>query len=446
MNATTNASELALASAAEAALQRALALGAEEARVRVHRSEQVDLAWRDGKLDKTTEAVSQGLGVSLLVDGRFSTHSTSDLTPASVDAFLVRAVDATRVLEEDRDRRLPERERMGQADADLDLFDGRFAEREPRRLRTEVARLEQALRALDPGDLVSTTAWLWQSQSWGLALASNGFQATDRASSYGLGAELTVKEPSGRLPEADVSYSAHHLDDLPSVEAVAAEGWRRMDTTRKVEACSSGRYPMLLANRAVGRILGTLLTPMGGAALWEGRSVLEGRLGHQIAAGAFTLRDEPLIPRGVGSHLCDGDGFPARPRPVVEHGRLEMWFLGLYHARKLGLEPTTAGASNLVMAPGTRSPQDLASDLPRAILVTGFLGGNANPATGDFSFGIRGQLLERGVPVQNLAEMNVSGNILHLMERYQAAADDPWTWSAWRVPSLLFDDVQFSGS
>jgi PmbA protein len=88
----------------------------------------------------------------------------------------------------------------------------------------------------------------------------------------------------------------------------------------------------------------------------------------------------------------------------------------------------------------------MAADLPRAVQVTGFLGGNSNPTTGDFSFGIRGLLLERGQVVQSLSEMNVSGNLLRILHQIGEIGDDPWTWSSTRSPSMVFTDVTFSGT
>jgi PmbA protein len=78
--------------------------------------------------------------------------------------------------------------------------------------------------------------------------------------------------------------------------------------------------------------------------------------------------------------------------------------------------------------------------------VTSFLGGNSNSTTGDFSFGIRGQLFHKGEFVQNVAEMNVSGNLLDLLGHFSEPANDPWLFSSYRVPSLVFEGVQFSGS
>lgn len=89
---------------------------------------------------------------------------------------------------------------------------------------------------------------------------------------------------------------------------------------------------------------------------------------------------------------------------------------------------------------------EILAGLDRCIVVTGFLGGNSNGLTGDFSFGVQGLLVEKGEVVQHISEMNVSGNVLQVLSQFGEPADDVWTYSSLRSPSLLFEDVQFSGS
>jgi PmbA protein len=208
----------------------------------------------------------------------------------------------------------------------------------------------------------------------------------------------------------------------------------------------SGRYPLLLDHRVAGRLVAVLTGPLSGAALHYGRSCLAGRLGERLGPEGLHIHDDPLVPRGTASARHDADGFPSVRRSILDDGVLSMFFLGQYHARRLGLDPTTATPSNVVLAPGHRSVASIAADLPRALFVESFLGGNTNTTTGDFSFGVRGALIAHGRVVQPVSEMNVAGSLLDVLPRFLEAADDPWTFGAWRIPTLLFDDVSFSGS
>lgn len=422
-------------------------LGAEEASASVQYSVYTDLGQRDGQLEKSQESRSLSVMVELLVDDRYSSHSTNDLRPAALRAFLQRAIDATRFLEKDPHRRLPDLSEMGSADVEaLDLDDPSWPPPSATARREQVARLESLCQeAGTDAPVRSINAFLWDGRVDGSSVSSNGFAARWARTSTGYGGSITMEDRDGRLPEAMTYFACRHASDLPAMEDAArdliARGQRRIGS----DAIESGRYSMLLENRAAGRMLRVLTSPLSGSAIYEGRSCLADRLGQKIAPEAFSLVDDPLIPRAPGSRPHTGDGMPSRARPIVEDGVLRSYFLSVYNARRLNMAPTDAGASNLVIQPGDQSPAALLKGAGRCIRIEGFLGGNSSAITGDFSFGVVGTLFEDGEPVQPISEMNVSGNLFELLERWQTAADDPWVYGAWRVPSLLFDNIQFSG-
>ena len=79
------------------------------------------------------------------------------------------------------------------------------------------------------------------------------------------------------------------------------------------------------------------------------------------------------------------------------------------------------------------------------ILVTGFNGGNSNAVTGDYSYGIEGFLVEKGQLVKPVAEMNITGNFKLLWKNLVAVGSDVDPSRSWRLPSMVFDNVDFSG-
>jgi len=46
---------------------------------------------------------------------------------------------------------------------------------------------------------------------------------------------------------------------------------------------------------------------------------------------------------------------------------------------------------------------------------------------------------------QPVSEMNVTGNMITLWASLSAVGNDPRLSSSWRIPSLVFEDVDFSG-
>ena len=111
----------------------------------------------------------------------------------------------------------------------------------------------------------------------------------------------------------------------------------------------------------------------------------------------------------------------------------------------MGVEPTVNSPSLLVLKPGSKDLNGLVADVQKGILVTGFNGGNCNSSSGDFSYGIEGFLIENGKLTQPVSEMNVTGNMITLWASFSAVGNDPRMSSSWRIPSLVFEGVDFSG-
>ena len=148
---------------------------------------------------------------------------------------------------------------------------------------------------------------------------------------------------------------------------------------------------------------------------------------------------------GLGSRLFDADGFTTKKRVMIDKGVLKDYYVDWYYSRKLEWEPTTGGPTNLIVPPGKRSVKEIMKDLGRGIYITGFIGGNSNPTTGDASIGIIGQLFEGGKPVQAISEMNISDNHLKLWNKLIEVANDPYPYSSMRFPSMVFEDIVVSG-
>ena len=418
-------------------------LGAEEVTAWTSTGTYTDVKQRDGTLEKWQDSQSRSASAALFVDGRYSVHNTNDLRPDALKQFLSRAIDATRHLEPDPDRRLPDPADMGVAQGELDLVDTASQEIDH---RAWVDQMQTAATQAISKHLRSAEGFVWSGSSASAMVTSNGFVGTTSSTEFGQGADVSMEDKDGRLPEAYDFAVARHQSDLPSIaelaESVADRGLRQLGSG----PVASKRGAMLVDNRVASRIIGTLVGPLGGGAIYEQRSCMTDKLGEAVASSAFTLLDEPHLPKAMGSRMYDGDGRPTVPRTLIENGVLKHWLVNVYYGRKLDRAPTTGGSSNLVVPAGVRSCADILSDLDWAIHVDGFLGGNSNPATGRYSFGIRGTLFENGVAVQPISEMNISGSIFDLMAGFVEAADDAFRYGSCRSPSLLFDAVQFSGA
>ncbi len=433
--------------AARAAVALAGKKGAQGVAAGAYRSRHVEVSWRDGRLEKVSEATSRGLGFELYVDGRYSAVGTSDLRPEALDRFLSDAVALTRKLEPDPYRTLPDPALYGpRAQVDLELEDPSHESLTAARRREIVAEVEAAAREVKGAEgILSVTTSFSDSHSTGYRIHSNGFEGSSRGTDFWIAAEVSAKDPDGRRPEDWSAVGSRFYATLPDAAGVGRTAAVRALSRLGSRKGESAVLPMLVENRCAARLVSFLLNPLSGGSLQQRRSFMEGKLGETIGSPALDIRDDPHVKRGFGSRLYDREGLASRPFQVFKQGKLASYFIDTYYGKKLRTAPTTRGPSNLAWGPGVGDQVELAKAVGEGILVTGFLGGNSNGTTGDFSLGAQGFRIRGGQLGEPVGEMNVSGNHLELWHRLAAVGSDPYPYSAMRTPSLLFEGVQFAG-
>ncbi len=421
--------------------------GAQEAAAGSYRARHVEISWRDGKLERVTEATTRGLGLEVYVDGRYGAATTSDLRPAAVERFIEVTVNVTQRLEPDPDRVLPNPALyQGQTQIDLELEDPGYGALDTGRRRSTAEALEAAARSVTgAAAVVSVTASFGDTAAERFQVHSNGFEGTRRATDFGMAVEVSARDPDGRRPEDWEAASARFLEDLPEPGVVGRRAAERALARIGAKKGETAVLPMVIDRRAAGRLVAQLLGPMSAAALQQKRSFLDGRLNERIGTALVGIDDDPFVKRGFGSRLFDGEGIAAKRFPLFENGQLRTYYVDTYYGRKLGMKPTTARMSNLTWRLGEKDLRALLADIPEGVLVTGFLGGNSNGTTGDFSLGVQGFRIHGGQIAEPIAEMNVSGNHLELWKHLVAVGNDPYRYSAMRTPTLVFEAVQFAG-
>jgi PmbA protein len=430
---------------AEDAVALARAKGAGDARATAHRGRSVSHQVRDGELEEVQDSTTMSVSFDLYVDGRYSSHATSDLSPSRFEAFVTEAVALTKALEVDEYRTLPDPALYAnRATVDLDLVDPTVA------ALTNKDRLEpcMAMDAIARSDarVISATSYFADSYDALATATSNGFSGTREATSAWIAASVTVKDASDARPEGSWSVGGRYRSAAQPAEETA-----RKALGEAVARIGSKKGPtkkglLIIPPRNGARIVRQLLGSATGQAIQQKRSFWSGKEGQKLFADRLTLTDDPLIVRGLASKLFDDEGISAKPRPVIEGGVVRELFFGTYYAKKLGRAPTTAWPSNLTFALGRRDLSAILEDADDAILLTSWLGGNADSTTGDFSLGLRGHLVRNGKVGAPVGEMNATGNLVDLFAHLVEVGNDPWPYSSTLTPTLVFDDVSFSGA
>ncbi|MBD3385580.1 TldD/PmbA family protein [candidate division KSB1 bacterium] len=426
-------------------MQKALDQGADQVAVTVLNQRNIEIEFRDKKLEKLKESTQNSLSLKIYLSNKYSSHSTNDFRKETLDKLISEAVAGTKFLTPDEYRSLPDAKYYPQGKPDnFNLHDSAY-EKIDAESRVDLARAIEASAMAQSDQIISSTSGYNDSEYSGVRLHSNGLEGDVQGTVFSTGAEVTVSDPNGGRPEDYYYARSRFFNALPDPEKLGK--WAAQRALKKIgqDKIASGQYDMLVENRTCSRLIGMLISPMSGRALQQKSSFLEGKLGEKIASEKFTLIDDPLFPKGLGSRWYDGDGIAAKKRIMIDKGILGNYYIDDYYGRKLGMEPTTGSTSNLIVQPGRSSLDDLTKQITKGILITGFIGGNSNSTTGDFSFGIMGFLIENGTITKPVNEMNISGNAKTFWTQLAGVGNDPYPYSAWRTPSLLFEKVEFSG-
>ncbi len=261
------------------------------------------------------------------------------------------------------------------------------------------------------------------------ALVNNlGVRVAERSTSTSLRANVVVRrgDDVGSFYEWDAARSLADLqpDDLgakAAVEAIRYLGSRPVKTAT---------LPVVFGP-LVGRAFFVGLCAAASAEeIQRKRSFLVGKKGERVASEQVTIVDDPLLPGGLGSGICDGDGFPHRRITVVDRGVLQTYLHSNYTARKSGEENTghsTRGGispTNIIPAVGSKTAAQIIAEVQDGIYVTL---GQPFPdiASGQVSALVdAGFRIERGQLTYPLRNTMVAGHAPELLLNLDAVSSD----------------------
>jgi TldD protein len=268
---------------------------------------------------------------------------------------------------------------------------------------------------------------------------SDGGAAADERTRIRLSAQVVARR-DGRVETGTDTRGGHAgwelLEDQP--EDVAAEAARRALTLLDAVDAPTGRLPVVVGNGFGGVLLHEAVGHgLEADAVQKDASVYAGRLGEQLAPEFVTAYDDGSRPNAWGSEGVDDEGTPTRRTTVIEEGRLCSYLYDLLRARKDGVGSTGNGRresfrhlpiprmTNTFFAPGDATPEELIGGVERGLYAVSFGGGQVEPATGDFVFGVsEGYLIEGGRVTAPVRGATLVGNGLEVLRAIDGIAGD----------------------
>ncbi len=232
---------------------------------------------------------------------------------------------------------------------------------------------------------------------------------------------------------------------------------KRVIASLDTRPTSSFRGKIILTPYAASEIvLAPIAYSVNAEMVQSGRSKWKGMLGRQVMSPLISVVDDPAIPEGVGSTLFDREGVIPEKLDLVRDGVLQDYMYNCRTARVdgrksngrasgsdsglPGVEPT-----NMIIAPGEHSLEELIGACDRGLIVNRF-SGSVDPASGDFSGSVKGgYYIENGKIMHAVTEVMIAGNIYELLSQVVGVSDELWVLANERLPHVMLDGCSITG-
>ncbi|MCD6514225.1 MAG: TldD/PmbA family protein [Candidatus Odinarchaeota archaeon] len=384
------------------AINSALQLGADEVEVYAQDEIEMSLSIKRNEIRETQFFSDRGLGIRVVVGKRLGFAYTNDLRREKIEETAKNAISLARARKPDNDwtgfpvsKKYPNVE--GLYDRRIESIDANDV------IEVAMALLDSALD-YDPR-IVFAMGGVGVDRVKRFIFNTNGISAIDKGTFAFLYSGLIAREGENVSPlsiELDVSRS-FKLNPTEVSQACAERAVKSLNA-KKIK---SGKYDVIFTQYAFSQILEyTLVEAIKADNVQNNRSPLIGKINQMILNERLTIIDDGTYAGGFSSGKFDDEGVPSQRTVIFEKGVLKSYLYDNYTAKKFNKESTgnglrkgsSIGASiaytltpsihktNLIIAPGKASPDELISEIKEGIIVWNVQGAHSsNPSTGEFS-------------------------------------------------------------
>ncbi len=434
----------------------ALAQPGEQVEVVVGRSSSTEVRVYEGQVEQLASATSAGIGVRVVAGQRQGFAYAGSLDPDVLAETLADARDNATFASPDEWLGLAEPD--GVAVPELDLYrEGLSAV--PTEAKIDLAaELERAVRASDRRITGVEAADYADGVSEGAVVTSTGIRTASRDASCYVSVSCVAQEDGDT--KTGFGFAVGRLPEDLDLSAAADDAARRATRLLGATQPRSGRVTVVLDPYVTAQLLGIIGSTLSGEAVLKGRSLFADRLGEEVAAGSFTLIDDPTNPLAYTASETDGEGLASRRNVLIDGGRLQRFVQNAYTARRNGTVSTanavrgfsstpSVGCRALSLVPGSLSQPELLAAVGDGVLISSVSGlhSGVNPVSGDFSTGAEGLRISGGTLGEPLREFTIASTLQRMLaEVSDVGADLEWLPMRAAGVSLVVRDVTVSGS
>lgn len=434
----------------------AQAKGNEQVEVVVGRSSSTEVRVYEGQVEQFSSATSAGIGVRVISDQRQGFAYAASLDPDVLGETLAEARDNASFAT--RDEWLGLAEPDGVEVQELDLYRPGIDKVATDDKIDLALALEKAVRSGDRRITGVDSADYADGVSEAAVVSTAGIRVVSRDASCYVSVSCVAED--GGDTQTGYGFSVGRLPDELDLEAAAADATKRATRLLGATKPASSRVTVVLDPYVTAQFLGLIGGTLSGEAVLKGRSLFADRLGEEVAAGNFTLIDDPTNPLAYTASETDGEGLASRRNVLIDGGRLQQFVHNAYTGRRAGAASTAnavrgfastpgVGCRALSLVPGTKSQEELLAEVGEGVLISSVKGlhSGVNLVSGDFSTGAEGLRISGGALAEPLREFTIGSTLQKMLSGVvEVGGDLEWLPTRAAGLSLVVRDVTVSGS
>ncbi len=425
-------------------LTMARKMGASAAEVGLSSAVGLNVTVRLNEIETLEFNRDKSIAVTVYKGDRKGTASTTDISPASLQATVLAALNLAKLMEPDPFAGLALMSDMATEKLDLDLY-------YPWDLTVDNAvRIAKACEqsALDIDQrMKSDGATLNSAQGYHVYGNTHGFLGYYPTSKHSLSCVMIAQEANAM--ERDYEYTLSRKPDLlESPEKIGRAASHRALNRLAARKLPTQKTPVLFHADIAAGIISHFLAAISGGRLFRKSSFLLDSLGKSVFPPHMHIYERPHILGGLGSAPFDSDGVKTQDKDIVDKGVVKSYLLSAYSARKLNLQNTgnAGGAHNILVKSTGEDYAALIKKLDRGLVVTELMGPGINLVTGDYSRGAAGFWVENGKVQYPVHEITIAGNLAQMFKQLIAVGNDVEKRSSIQTGSLLIEEMTLAGS
>jgi TldD protein len=422
-------------------LERALRGGGDFAEVFVEDRRSSNARYDDGRVEELVSGRDRGAGLRVVRGDTTGFAHTSDLTPEGLAAAGDAAAAAARgggggarsVALTPSDTPRPSRD---------DLI---APEQVEKARKVDLLRRADAA-AREQGDAITSVTVSYADAHRRIQVAnSDGLLADDDQVRTRMMVQCVATGDTGMQTgyEAPGRTMGFELFDSVQPEEVGRTAATRALRLLDAVPAPTGRIPVVL-RRGAGGVLFHEACGHGLEAdhIYKDASVFSGDMGELVASPLVTLVDDGTYGREWGTLAIDDEGHPAQRNVLIEDGVLTEYMWDLLRARKEGHASSGNGRretykhipmprmTNTFVLEGDTDPDAIVQGVEYGLYCVQLGGGQVNPATGDFVFGVtEAYLIEQGEITKPVRAAQLIGNGPDVLRAIDAVGNDFETWT-----------------